>query len=43
MDNPLGFDRAEFVIKKDRTIEMNPAAHSHFDWAYHDLRMQIGK
>jgi hypothetical protein len=43
MDNPLGFDRAEFLIRNDRTIEMNPAAHSHFDWTYHDLKMQIGK
>jgi hypothetical protein len=43
MDNPLGQERAEFLIKNNRTIEMNPAAHSHFDWDYHSLKMQIGK
>jgi len=43
LDNPLGSERADFLIKKNRTIEMNPAAHSHFDWDYHELKMQIGK
>jgi len=42
MENPLGTERADFLIKKNKTIEMNPAAHSHFDWSYHDLKMQIG-
>lgn len=43
MDNPTGTSRADFIIRKDQTIEMNAAAHSHFDWTYHTLIMEIGK
>ncbi len=42
MTNPLGTEQAHFAIRRNNVIEMNSAAHNHFDWTYHGLKMEIG-
>lgn len=41
-DNPVANIPACFIVMRDQIIEMNPAAHSHFDWVFHALKMEVG-